>query len=350
MGYIETLIEDVNKTHPTLGELIATLQIAVKAKKLVLVVSPSGCGKSTAMAIIAKNTPNAEMPDRLSISGFAKMEDRLSGFRSVLIVEDLTTTGNDYARKATVTALAALVYTHRIESCMLGVEYLIEDFRGAALVGVQPIMLRELMLAPEWDGSVQDKALRYYHLFRPLQPALFLPLVQMEQGINIEKVKDFEPDLGNADWIKLLALADSQWSRARAREHIQDMLRAIAALENREVVMKEDYSLLLRLLKPMAYENLVVVKEQLEGDRQLDNNLLALLVEYATYGGQFALAQIAQDYKITLSQCYKIMQTQADYWQQISKSPTVYVASKKLESQLKMFDLEVNHRDNQVTI
>lgn len=346
MNYLESLIADVNSTHFPLGELVALLQIVVKARKMCLVISPSGCGKSTAMALMAKNTPNSITPDRLSIAGLATIADKLCSFRSVVVVDDIATTQTDYARKTTISTLAALTYTHRVESIMAGIEYSIEDFYGSALVGIQPILLRNLMLLEEWEASVQDKALRYYYLYRPLTPCLDLPVIQIEKGLAIENVNNFEPDSLGKKWRSLLTLGDSQWSKARSKEHLKDMLKAIAALEGRRDVIEDDYSLLTKLLKPMAIENIVVVKEQLEGERYLDNNLLALLVEYFTYSGKFPLAQIALDYKLTISQCYKIMQTQNGYWQQISKSPTIYKPSKKLEQALNAFNLEVVKNDN----
>ena len=352
MSYVENLILSVDKTHKSLGDLVAVLLISVKARKLVLVVSPSGCGKSTAMSLIAKNMPNSIMPDRLSIAGLATMADKLSSFRSVVVVDDIATTQTDYARKTTITTLSALVYTHRVQSMMMGIEYEISDFYGSSLIGIQPILLRNLMLLEEWDASIQDKTLRYYHLYRPLTPTLTLPDVTIEKGLDIDTIKDFEPDAKNKDWRTLLALADSQWSRARAKEHIKDLLKAIAALEKRLDVIEDDYTLLARLLKPMAIENIVVVKEQLEGERYLDNSLLALLAEYYTYGGEYLLAQVALDYKLSLSQCYRIMQTQNGSWQQIQKSPTIYKPSKKLLIALKNYNLEVKEKitnDNKST-
>ena len=343
MGYIADLIDKINDTHKSLGDLVAVLQIAVKARKMVLLVSPSGCGKSTAMNLIAHYTSGAIMPDRLSVAGVATIADKLTSFRSVIIVDDIATTQTDYARKTTVTTLAALVYTHRIQSIMQGIEYEIEDFYGSALVGIQPILLRNLMLLEEWDASIQDKVLRYYHLHRPTSPNLNDLDIPLERGIDIDNVNDFEPDISNPDWRHLIGLADSQWSRARAKEHMLDMLKSMAALEKRKDIIDEDIALLSRLLKPMAIENISVIKEQLEGERYLDNNLLALLAEYYTYNGEFALAQVALDYKLTLSQCYRIMQQQKGYWQQISKSPTIYRPSKKLKTLLKEHKLEVKN-------
>ena len=340
MSYIETTIDDINKTHKNLGELIAVLQICVKARKFVLIVSPSGCGKSRSMEYIGKSTPDSWMPTSISIASLANKVEKIDGFRSVICIDDIATIQTPYSRTTTITTLSALCYSHRVEPSMVGFDFCIEDFYGSALVGIQPIMLRELMLFPEWDASIQDKALRYYHLFRPLSPTLKLPDVKLHKGIDIATVKDFEPDINDKHWRKLVALGDNQWSRARTKEHMVDMLKAVSALESRKEVIENDYILLARLLKPMAIENVVVVKEQLEGERYLDNNLLALLAEYYTYGNKFPLAQIALDYKLSISQCYRIMASQNGYWQQISKSPTLYSPSKKLTVLLKSLELE----------
>lgn len=342
MSYIENLIDETEKTHHNLGELMAITQIAVKAKKMMMIISPSGCGKSTVMLQVYKNNHSAIMPDKISIAGLAIMADKLSGFRSVIIVDDITTTQTEYARKTTITTLAALCYSHRVQTIMAGQEFTIEDFYGSAVIGVQPVMLRQLMLLDEWDGSIQDKALRYYHMFRPLNPASIDDLkIDYRQGIEIEKVKDFIPDINNKSWNKLLELGYSQWSKARTIEHLKDMLKALASLEYRDEVIDSDYVILARLLKPMAMENIVVIKEELEGGRFLNNTRLLLLVEYYTYSGIFSLAQTAQDYKVTLHQCYKIMAGQKDDWQQLGKSPTVYQISKKLLGELKTYDLDL---------
>lgn len=346
MTYISDLIAEINETHPTLGNLVALLYVAVKARKMVLVVAPSGCGKSTAMTLIAKNTANSIMPDRLSIAGLATISEKLTSFRSVIVVDDIATTQTDYARKTTITTLSALCYTHRIESIMQGIEYSIEDFYGSALVGIQPVLLRNLMLLEEWDASIQDKALRYYHLFRPLSPCLHLPDVKLDKGLDIDSMNELEPDTTNKNWQELIKIGDSQWSRARSKEHLRDLLKAIASLEQRQNVIDSDYTMLVQLLRPMAVEGIIVEKEQLEGERYLDNSLLALLVEYYTYGGEYALAQVALDYKLSLSQCRRIMNKQEGNWQQISKSPTIYRPREVLIKALRNYNLELNGETN----
>jgi len=341
--YIENLITEVNSTHSSLGELVAMCQITAKAQKMLLIVSPSGCGKSTAMSLIGKNTVDSIMPDRLSIAGLAFMQEKLCDFRSVVIIDDIATTQTDYARKTTITTLSALIYTHRIESMMMGIQYEIDNFYGSAIVGIQPVLLRNLMLSEEWDASIQDKTFRYYHLYRPIKPVIGLPKVKIEGGIPLDSVKDFEPDVKNENWQKLVTLGISQWSIARTTEHLKAFLKAISALENRKKVIDSDYSLLLSLLKPMAIENVVVIKKRLESERFLDDNLLALLAEYYSYNGEYSLEQVAIDYKLSIAQCYRIMQKENGSWQQISKSPTIYQPSKKLLALLKQYNLEVKN-------
>lgn len=341
MGYLENLIIDVEKTHKGFGELVAMCQVIVKSRKMMLIVSPSGCGKSRAMELIYKQTSDAIKRDYLSSAGLKPLADKLTSFRSVFIVDDIANCKTDYNRNATISTLSSLVYSHIIQPQMMGNEYTIEDYYGSAIAGIQPVLLREIMKQSEWDASIQDKVLRYYHLKRPLIPVIGLPDVQLNYGIDFEKVDDFELDYDKGK--QLVKLANYQWSVARVKEHLTDMLKAIASLERRSVVIDDDYVMLTRLLRNMAIENVVVRKDQLEGERQLDNNLLALLAEYYSYGGQFLLGQIAIDFKLSVSQTYRIMQSQNGSWQQVSKEPTIYRPSDNLQKVLKSLDLEVKN-------
>lgn len=341
MPYIENLIDEVNESHAGLGELVALLQIAVKAKKLVLIVSPSGCGKSTATSLIGRKIADAVLMDRLSIAGLTSLSSRFTGFQSVIVVDDIATTQTEYARTSTITTLSSLIYTHRVSSNMCGIEYEISDFYGSAVIGLQPVLLRSIIESDDWEASVQDKSIRYYHLKRPISPDITPLDVKLEQGIDIETILDFEPDNSNPLWLQLVKIGNTQWSKARTKEHLIALLKATASLQSQEIVDDSIYILLLLLLKPMSFEGIVVTKQDLEGERHLDNNALALLTEYYSYNGEFSIENVANDYRITLSQCYRIMEKQKRNWQQVSKSPTCYQPSKAMLRQLKNFELEL---------
>lgn len=341
MTYLLSLADRINQTHCGLGDFTAMCVLATKARKLLLAISPSGCGKSTSMDFVGKHLPNALIPDRISAAGLEPLAEKLTGFKSAIIVDDIATTQSEYARKTTVTTLAALCYTHHVYSAMQGSEYEITNFQGSALVGIQPILLKSLMLLPEWDASIQDKSLRYYHLRRPISPRKGIPQVHIDWGMDLDDV--VQPELDNSNnelWQSLITLGGSQWSIARTSEHMSDLLKASAALDKRDTVMDCDYETIQHLCAPMAFENIAVKKDDFEGDRFLDNNLCAVLTEYYTYQGEVALGQLAIDYHLSVSQAYKIMETQTENWQQVSKSPTIYTPSKTLLASLKRYGLE----------
>jgi hypothetical protein len=219
-------------------------------------------------------------------------------------------------------------------------QFSIENFQGSILIGIQPKILTELLIAPEWESTVRDKVLRYYHLKRPTSPDLHFPTFTLRKG-DISTVNDFIPDTKSPDWKTLMELLTMEFSKARAFEHLTDLLKASACLDNRKDVNNSDYNLLKSVLKTFAYEIITTSKEELEGEIKLNSTLLLLLVEYYTYNGQYTLAQVATDYKISIHQAYRIMQNQNGYWQQISKSPTIYKPSKALLETLKKLNLEV---------
>lgn len=343
--YLDNLIADIDKTHPNMGKLVAICLIAVKAHKFLFIVSPSGCGKSTAMKYVASQTANSWSPLYLTIASLGNKVEKMTSFRAAIVIDDIAVIQTDYGRRATIVTLSQLCYEHRAEPSSVGYDFCIEDFYGAALVGIQPRILRDLILTAEWDSHVRDKALRYYHLYRPLEPHIGLPQIKLEHGEDFEAV-EFEPDTELSDWQKLAEIGMYQWSKARVKEHITDLLKAVAALDNRKQVETQDYKFLQDLLKPMAIEQISISKDDLEAENIFNNNLVALLTEYYTYNGEFSLAHISQDFKIKLAMAYRIMSNQNGNWTQISKSPTIYRPSKNLELELQRYNLALEVKQN----
>ncbi|GAI79683.1 unnamed protein product, partial [marine sediment metagenome] len=74
------------------------------------------------------------------------------------------------------------------------------------------------------------------------------------------------------------------------------------SLDKRGEVNLSDFRLLINLLAPLRVESLVTDKRELETQRYLASNQLAILTEWATYGS-FTLRQLARDYHLSQSQC-----------------------------------------------
>lgn len=332
MHYLDTLARTVDKTHPHLGNLLVVAMLATKAKKLLLVVSPRGCGKSRISSFVALSHPQAMLQDRLSAAGLAQIVSDMTNFDGVLIVDDIAKTQTQYARVTTVTTIAELVYSHYCISHMSGGSYEIRNFYGSAIINIQPVLLRELVRSPEWEASMQDKSIRYYHMRRPQKPNPLPPTIKPEWGIDIREVD--LPVLRGKMFRDLLIIGEAQWGLARLQEHIGDLLRASAALDKRTTVLPSDFRLLRKVLAPLMVEELVLDKKAFESKRYLDSNQLAVLTEFVTYG-QFTLRQISRDYKLSQSQCYAIMAKLANDWKVVAMNPTVYAPTDELQEKLR---------------
>lgn len=335
--YLLQVEKDVNKTHAKLGGLYVACIIAIKAKKMMIPIAPIGTGKSRATQAVSEQCADCAKYDRLSVAGLVFEEERFNGFQGVLMVDDIAKTQTSYARVATICTLAELVYSHYIVSSMQGSHYEINNFFGSALVNIQPVLLRELVRSNEWEASIQDKTMRYYHLYRPTKPNPLPPNVKIDWGFDIKNVHDVIPQ-GKA----LKALFDVvgvQWGSTRLVEHTKDLLKACAALDKRNDVSIADINVLARIMKPLQYEQLVTDKLEFESDRRLDANRLAILTEYMSYGN-FTLDQISEDYKLSMSQSYRIMAKYAGDWVQVSKTPTIYAPTDKLREKLRKVGIE----------
>ena len=332
MHYLNRVIKAVDETHPHLGNAVAVAMLAVKAKKLLLLVSPRGCGKSRITSFVALSFPNPMLEDRLSIAGLASIGVELSGYQGVLIVDDIAKTQTPYARITTITTLAELVYSHYCTSHLQGSNFEITNFYGAALVNIQPILLKEVVKSAEWEASMMDKSMRYYHLYRPQNPNPKPPKVKLDWGGDASCID--APELTGKLAEELKSIGECQWGLSRLREHIADLLVASAALDRRGKVSLVDFRLLVKLLAPMRIESLVTDKLELETQRYLASNQLAILTQFFTYGS-FTLGQLARDYHLSESQCYKIMSKYTREWEIVSKNPTTYAPSDELRKRLK---------------
>ncbi len=332
MHYLSDVIRQIDKTHPHLGNVCAVTMLAIKAKKMLLIVSPRGCGKSRVTSFVGMQCPQHSLQDRLSVAALGRLQDEFRGFQGVIIVDDIAKTQTAYARITTITTLAELVYSHYCISHLQGADYEITDFAGSAVVNIQPVLLREIVKSAEWEASMMDKSIRYYHLHRPQEPNPLPPTLELQWGVSIDEVE--VPELKGKLADKLCNIGEAEWGLARLKEHLIALLRASASLDDRRVVNTTDYRLLIKLLTPLMLETIICDKIEFESKRYLNSNTLAVLTEFVTYG-QFTLRQIARDFKLSEGRCYQILNKMQGDWQIVAKNPTIYAPTEELVNKLK---------------
>lgn len=304
MHQLYEIIAEVEKTHPGLGNAVAFSIIGVKARMCLLIVAPSGCGKSVITDSIANVHPDPIKLLSVTKARLTSFKDVFSNFRGVVVMDDAASAGSTYERKETLVAFSTLCYSHFISKHTFTSDFEINDFHGAAILNIQPAILAEIYEFPEWESLIQEKTLRYYHLYRPTQPNEDKPGFKVDWGIDIDLVK--KPDHRYKLYLKLESIAAIQWSDARVMEHLNTLLRATASLDRRQTVDQRDFVLLYRLMKPMTVERHIMHKVGFEVGRWMDTNLAAVLVEFASWK-HITIERIARDYKISPSTVYRLL-------------------------------------------
>lgn len=301
---------EVNKTHAGLGALVCVGLLAHIAKKTVLTVAPAGTGKSAVGQILATLIPSVRFLDSVTRNGLQSMSSEMNGSTALWVIDDLGKIDTHYSRVATITTFSELVYSHFVEKHAQGVSLAISDFHGSAIINCQPGPFRRMVQTSEWEATIQDKTLRFYHLYRPLEPRRELPILPIESLKLADASKGL--DTTSPSWVTAMRVGLVQWSRARAQEHMTDYLTAIASIDSRTTVTDDDYQVLFHLLRPAITERFLMTKTDLEGGRDFYSNLLCLLVEFATYG-EFPIETIVDNYKVPPQTALNLMRSLPRY-------------------------------------
>lgn len=334
---LHEIISSIDKTHLGLGKATALSVICIKARQCLLMVSPSGCGKSVMTDMLGALHPNAIRLLSVTRARLTDYKDKFSNFHGVVLMDDMAGAGSMYERKDTLSAFCQLCYSHTISKHTWTCDYEIVDFHGAAVLNIQPALLAEVYQYPEWEGLIQEKTLRYYHLYRPTQPNQEKPKIKIDWGLDFDLVHKPRHDY---KLYKILnSIASIQWSDSRAFEHIDSLLKAIAALDRRQDVNNDDLLLLYKLIKPMTVERYIFRKSGFETGRWMDSNLAAVLVEFASWKN-INVERIARDYKVSPSTVYRLLAEIKEWFVESQVKAKLLIPKPELKQVLKEAGVE----------
>jgi len=331
------LITSIDKSHLGLGRAVAFSVICVKARQCLLLVAPSGCGKS----VITDSMFNiCEDPVKLLSITKARLttyKDTFTNFFGVVLMDDIAGAGSMYERKETLVAFSMLCYGHAISKHTFTSDFEIDNFFGATIMNIQPAILAEIYQYPEWESLISEKTLRYYHLYRPVRPNMEKPVLKVDWGIDIDLVK--KPRHDYKLYPVLEKIAAIQWSDSRTLEHLDTLLKAVAALDRRQNVNNLDFQLLYKLIKPMTVERYIMHKYGFEVGRHMDSNLAAVLVEFASWK-DISIDRIARDYKISPSTVYRLLSEIREWFKQSEVKSKMLIPKPELKRILKEAGVE----------
>jgi len=331
------IIANVEKSHPGLGRAVAFSIICVKARQCLLLVAPSGCGKSVITDTIGNIHSDPIKLLSVTKARLVTYKDTFSNFQGVVLMDDIAGAGSMYERKETLVAFSMLCYSHAISKHTFTSDFEITDFHGSTVMNIQPAILAEIYQYPEWESLISEKTLRYYHLYRPTVPNVAKPSFKVDWGIDFDLVKKPRHDLQL--YKSLGGIASIQWSDARTLEHLDTLLRAVAALDRRQYVNNSDFRLLYKLIKPMTVERYIMHKVGFEVGRWMDSNLAAVLVEFASWKN-ISIDRIARDYKISPTTVYRLLAEIKEWFKESEVKSKMLVPKPELKRILKEAGVE----------
>ncbi len=327
MHKLQQLISQINKSQPHLGEMIIMNIVAAKAKKTILNISPSGCGKSTATDTVAYMLGDKRLRfTSLTLAGLVQLKKIFSDTDVHIIIDDLGAEKSIWSRVSTITTLANLCYGHMVDKVTYTGRVDIKNFNGGVSLNIQPVLMNSLVQDDDWVAVVRDKVLRYYHLYRPIEPKKMIQDIKLDWGETISTIK--LPKHKGLLWYQLISIGLTQWGYSRVIEHLPDLLKACALLDNRKAVNNTDYKLLINLLMPMQIERYLIETYGFETGRVFNNNFLCIIVELATFK-EPTIEQIAIDYKINPATAESLCREQAQWCWIKDENPKKVIATEQ---------------------
>lgn len=322
MHKLETMNAEIEHTHSGLGRFLCFNIVAAVARKCVLNVAVAGIGKSTvtwALKEIWKN--DVHVYDSITRAGLKFISEEMNNFNGVVIIDDLGKVDTKYSRMATVTTFAELCYSHFVRKITYNLEIRVENFNGAALMNIQPVLLHRLCEEAEWEAVIRDKTIRYYHFIRPLHPTATLPKIKLKRKRRLNIVKN-TTKVDNS-YKDLIQLGLTQWSYPRTIQHIDDLLKAAAYIDDRVLVHNCDKVVLLDLLRPMMIERYFMRKFAFESALHFDDNAACLFTELCSFN-PLTIAQLCADFKITSKMARTILKQVEEYcYVEVNSEPVV---------------------------
>jgi ABC-type oligopeptide transport system ATPase subunit len=297
-----------------LENLTVMATISIMAGKTLAVIGISGTGKSTVTNIMSKvYRDQVVVIGAITINGLMKIKNKLTNTDKVILVDDLSVGATDYAQIMTLMSIADLVYTHMITKYTQHLDLEIRGFYGSAIINLQPLLYRKILLAPEFDTDIRDKTLRYFHIVYPKQTNTIPPQALNDlprlrtnphRGVDIETSHPY--------YKKIVENLRHEHSKARAEEHTQGLLRGIALVENRDQAIDSDYKIIYHLTKNFRLETEIAEKKDLEGLRRMDINIIPILTMINTFK-KVKIDELCKIFQVKKKTIYDILANLIDY-------------------------------------
>jgi hypothetical protein len=299
---------NIEKTHQGCGKLALMEILADASHRTLLVVASSGTGKSAVMrwhqSVIERDMLYL---DAVTTTGLRYIQKKLKDRTLSVLIDDLSKGGTEYSQVMTVCALGELIYSGFVRKYTSNTQIEIAGFHGSCIMNCQPLILKRILRAAEFETDIRDKVIRYYHLSKPRNISLGTPMNHIKYSYGYADINIPDFILKSKMMKEGLDLFRNEFTKARSEEHYTALIRASANVNVRKMVEEADLWLVNQLCKSFLMETELFSKEDLEGERRLDVNIIPLLAVLGTHHS-YKVKDLMTDFQIKQTRLYQIIE------------------------------------------
>jgi len=213
------------------------------------IVGIRGRGKTTILDTIRDCLSHRDIMEVsiLTYAGLNKMAGELSNRNVTMINRDFSSFYTDYLKDVAVNMMSTLITDHSIKADTGKYHIKIDNCTISFLSATQPQMLEKINRIPAWESMYRDRFLRYPMLYWFGSPeyrddppkVLPVELIPDINSVTITKSVKQKPEYN-----RMLALIERQTSGGRCRQYLDALLKASAAINERDIVIEKDLKFL----------------------------------------------------------------------------------------------------------
>lgn len=204
-----------------------------------------GRGKTTILDTIRDCLSHRDIMEVsiLSYAGLNKMADNMSNRSMTMLNRDFSSFYTDYLKDVAVNMISGLITDHSIKADTGKYHLKIDNCTISFLSATQPQMLEKINRIPSWESMYRDRFIRYPMLYwfgSPVYREDMPKVSPIELIPDVDDVVIAKSTKEKPEYSRMLAIIERQTSEGRCRQYLDGLLKASAAINQRDIVTEKD--------------------------------------------------------------------------------------------------------------
>lgn len=244
-----SILRQVERTHKNLGLPLIFAKMVDLCDLGLFLVAIRGKGKTTILDVIRDYLSHRDIMEVsiLSYAGLNIMAEKMSNRSITMINRDFSSFYTDYLKDVAVNMISALITDHSIKADTGKYHLKIDNCTISFLSATQPQMLERINRIPSWESMYRDRFIRHPMLYwfgapkyrddmPKISPIKIIP--DLNDVVIAKSIRD------TPIYNRMLTIVERQTSEGRCRQYLDGLLKASAAINERDIVSNNDLEFL----------------------------------------------------------------------------------------------------------